>query len=56
MKRIIRRLVGEDAGQDLIEYALLAALISIGTLAILSLVSGGTANIFTSVLNALTGV
>ena len=41
MTHLCNRLIGEDGGQDLIEYALLAALISV--VAVLAIASVGTA-------------
>jgi pilus assembly protein Flp/PilA len=40
MRQFLRRLAGDDGGQDLIEYALLAALISV--LAVVAITSVGT--------------
>jgi len=55
MTQTLRRLVSDEDGQDLIEYALLVALVAVGSLGILQLVTDGTTNIFTSVLAALGG-
>ena len=40
MTNLMKRFVGEEAGQDLIEYALLAALISI--VCVLAITNAGT--------------
>ena len=40
MRQFLRRLAGDEDGQDLIEYALLAALISV--LAVVAITSVGT--------------
>jgi pilus assembly protein Flp/PilA len=40
MKRMLARLIGQDEGQDLIEYGLLAALISL--IAIVAITSVGS--------------
>jgi pilus assembly protein Flp/PilA len=40
MKNIVRRFIREEAGQDLIEYALLAGLISI--VCVLAITNAGT--------------
>lgn len=54
MKNLVMRLVKETEGQDLIEYALLAALIALA--AVLAMGQLGTAinNKFTSVSTSLT--
>jgi pilus assembly protein Flp/PilA len=55
MKQLLKNLMSEDSGQDLIEYTLIAALIALGALAAMGTV--GTAinakfNAITSTLNA----
>jgi pilus assembly protein Flp/PilA len=49
MKTFLVRLVREDAGQDLIEYALLAAFIALACVAAMTLVGGGINTLFTKV-------
>ena len=53
MKNLIVRFVREDEGQDLIEYALLAAFISLA--AVLAITQLGTAvnNVYTTVSSTL---
>ncbi len=56
MKNLIKRFVREAEGQDLIEYALLAALIGLATTAAMTLLAGSLStefsNIGTSITNA----
>jgi pilus assembly protein Flp/PilA len=47
-------LVREEDGQDLIEYALLAAFIALACVAAMGLVGGGVNNLFNKVNNDLT--
>jgi pilus assembly protein Flp/PilA len=44
----------DESGQDLIEYALLAALISVATIAALSPVATAISTVFSQVASALT--
>ena len=53
METYLRRLVREDEGQDLIEYALLAALIAVALIGTLNAVATGNTNIFNQVTAAL---
>jgi pilus assembly protein Flp/PilA len=46
MKNLIKRLVRETEGQDLIEYALLAALIGLATTAAMTALSGSISTEF----------
>lgn len=52
----IRRLIGSDDGADIIEYALLAGLISIAAIATLTSVGSKIASIFASIDTRLGGV
>ncbi len=52
MKNLFNRLVVEDAGQDLIEYALLAGLISLVCVAAITLTGKSVLTIFTNVSDA----
>ena len=56
MRTLFRRFVREDAGQDLIEYALLAAFLSIASLLILDPLGKAIANVFTRVKDALDSI
>lgn len=54
MKELLVRLVQEESGQDLIEYALVAALIALGALTGMKTLAGDIAAAFTSVGTSLT--
>ena len=54
MKSLFVRFVREEAGQDIIEYALLAAFISIVAWSILVTIGGDVKSIYTAV-DAVTG-
>jgi len=54
MKNLMMRFVREEEGQDIIEYALLAAFISISGYAILSTIGTNVNTIYTKVGNATT--
>ena len=54
MKRLFDRLVREEEGQDLIEYALLAAFIALACIAAMQLVGNGINTLFTKVNTDLT--
>ena len=49
MKNLLNRLVREEQGQDLIEYALLAGLISLGAIAAMTTLAGNISTKFTQV-------
>jgi pilus assembly protein Flp/PilA len=49
MKNLIVRFVREDAGQDLIEYALLAGVISLGSIAAMITLAGNISTRYTTV-------
>jgi pilus assembly protein Flp/PilA len=51
--KLIRGLFPREEGQDMIEYALLAALISIVAIALILLVGPYLDNLFRDVINAL---
>ena len=54
MKQIIRSLIADESGQDLIEYALVAALVGLGTLAAMRGLANSTGKAFNGVGNSLT--
>jgi len=54
MLRLTRRLGRDQAGVTMIEYALIAALVSVVAISILSALGGKVINLFTTVNNALT--
>lgn len=53
MKKLLSRLVREESGQDLIEYALLAAFISLAAIAAMRLLGTGISGLFTRVTDEL---
>ena len=55
MKSLFNRFVREDAGQDLIEYSLLAALIAVGSIVAMGLLSDDINEIFAAIGAALDG-
>jgi pilus assembly protein Flp/PilA len=54
MKKLIANLISEESGQDLIEYALVAALVGLGSVASMSSLASSIANTFAGIGNALT--
>ncbi len=54
LKELFIRLVQEDSGQDLIEYALVAALIGLGAVAGMKTLANNIGNAFNTVGNTLT--
>mgnify|MGYP003353220516 FL=1 len=55
MKKLMTRLFVETEGQDLIEYALLAATIALGVTVAMSLVQTALQNEFTTIANSISG-
>jgi pilus assembly protein Flp/PilA len=53
MKNLIARFVREEEGQDLIEYSLLAALIAVGSIGAMNLLSDDINEIFADIGDAL---
>jgi len=53
MNAILRRLAGEDHGQDLIEYALLAAFIALAVTAALVALGSSISGLFSTVSGKL---
>jgi pilus assembly protein Flp/PilA len=53
-RQILSGLLRDESGQDLIEYALVAAIIALGATAALTKVSGDISAIFTKIGTALT--
>ena len=53
MKRLLTNLMSEDSGQDLIEYALVAALVGLGAVASMQGLANSIATTFNGVGNAL---
>jgi pilus assembly protein Flp/PilA len=54
MKQLLKKLATDDSGQDLIEYALVAALIGIAAVSAVRVLSNTIGNTFNSVGNSLT--
>ena len=54
MKQLLNNLVKEDSGQDLIEYALVAALVGLGAVAAMKGLSNAIGTTFSGVGNSLT--
>jgi pilus assembly protein Flp/PilA len=52
---LVERLTNREEGQDMIEYALLAALISIVAIAVILLIGPKLTGIFQTVVNGLSG-
>ena len=55
MKQLLKNLIAEESGQDLIEYALVEALVGLGSVASMSTLATSIANTFTSIGTALSG-
>ena len=54
MKQLFKQLMTEESGQDLIEYALVAALVGLGAVAAMQGLANNIGNTFNSVGNSLT--
>jgi pilus assembly protein Flp/PilA len=54
MKQLLNNLIAEESGQDLIEYALVAALVGLGSVAAMQGLASSIANTFSGIGNALT--
>jgi pilus assembly protein Flp/PilA len=54
VKQLIKELVKEDSGQDLIEYALVSALVGLGSVAAISGLDNSLKNTFNGIGSALT--
>jgi pilus assembly protein Flp/PilA len=54
VKQLLKQLVIEDSGQDLIEYALVAALVGLGVIAAMKGLKNSVGNTFNGVDNSLT--
>jgi pilus assembly protein Flp/PilA len=54
MKNILARLWGEEDGQDLVEYALLVALLALGATGAMTTLAGSITTAFTNAGNSLT--
>ncbi len=54
MKQLLKNLMTDESGQDLIEYALVAALVGLGSVAAMGNLAGSIANTFNAVGTSLT--
>ena len=54
LKQLLQNLMADESGQDLIEYALVAALVGLGSIASMQGLANSIATTFTGVSNALT--
>ncbi len=54
MKQLMNNLIVEESGQDLIEYALVAALVGLGAVAAMGNLANAIKNSFNTVANSLT--
>jgi Flp pilus assembly pilin Flp len=53
MSRLINRLATREEGQTLVEYSLILAMLSIGSIAVLLALSGKINDVFTTISGAL---
>jgi pilus assembly protein Flp/PilA len=51
---LFKSALGEEAGQGLVEYALIIVLIAIALIAVLTLLAGGVGSTFSSISSSLT--
>ena len=51
-----RRLGGGEAGQSMVEYAIVAALIAVVAMVAVQALGGGIATVFTNILNRIQGI
>ncbi len=51
---LVRSLIEREEGQDLVEYALVVALIAFGAIAGMQFLAGGINNAFSDIANVLT--
>ena len=56
MKQIFSNLMNDESGQDLIEYALVAALVGLGAVAAMKTLSTNISSAFTSIGSTLTTI
>lgn len=54
MKQLLKNLITEESGQDLIEYALVAALVGLGSVAAMSSLAGSISTTFSGIGSTLT--
>ena len=54
MKQLFKQFMQEESGQDLIEYALVAALVGLGAVASMQSLANNIGNTFNNIGNSLT--
>ena len=54
-RTLVSHLLRDDQGQDVVEYALVAVVIGLGTVVALHGIAGKVVNVFTAVGNTITG-
>ena len=54
MKQLLKNLMSDESGQDLIEYALVAALVGLGSVAAMGSLANSISNTFNSIGSQLT--
>jgi len=52
----LRRLVGAEAGQTMVEYAIVAALIAVAAMAAVEALGGGISTVFGNIVSSITGI
>jgi pilus assembly protein Flp/PilA len=55
VKHMLKNLITEESGQDLIEYALVAALVGLGSVTAMSTLANSISSTFNGVGNAVSG-
>ena len=54
LNQLLKNLLNEESGQDLIEYALVAALVGLGSVASMQSLANSITNTFTGISSSLT--
>jgi pilus assembly protein Flp/PilA len=54
LKQLVKNLIAEDSGQDLVEYALIAVLVGLGTVATMKSLATSVGTVFGAVGTTLT--
>jgi pilus assembly protein Flp/PilA len=52
----LRRLVGAETGQTMVEYAIVAALIAVAAMAAVEALGGGISTVFGNIVSSITGI
>jgi pilus assembly protein Flp/PilA len=53
MEQVLHQLIADESGQDLIEYALMAALVGLGTISAMNSLSSSIYNFYIGISTAL---